>query len=85
MDPLIGTIVAFAPNWAPQGWMPCDGRLLPIIQYTALFSVLGTQFGGDGTQTFALPKLDPLPCASGYLGSVLPIIAVQGAYPSKSS
>lgn len=57
MDPIIATIILFAGNFAPRGWAFCDGQLLSIAQYTALFSILGTQFGGNGIQTFALPDL----------------------------
>ncbi len=55
--PYLGQIVAFAGNFAPGGWALTDGQLLPINQNQALFSLLGTQFGGDGRQTFALPNL----------------------------
>ncbi len=48
---------AFGFNFAPRGWMLCDGRILPISQYTALFSLLGTTYGGNGTSTFGLPNL----------------------------
>jgi microcystin-dependent protein len=47
----------FAGNFAPAGWATCDGQLLPISQNAALFSVLGTMYGGDGVRTFALPDL----------------------------
>lgn len=57
MDPFIGQIIMFAGNFAPQGWALCNGQLLPIAQYTALFSILGTTYGGDGRTTFALPDL----------------------------
>ncbi len=53
----IGTIKMFAGNFAPRGYLFCDGRLLPISQYTALFSILGTMYGGNGVTTFALPDL----------------------------
>lgn len=56
-DPYLGEVRIFAGNYAPQGWFPCDGRLLPISQYTALFSLLGTMYGGDGVTTFGLPDL----------------------------
>lgn len=56
-EPFIGEIVLFAGNFAPRGWALCDGQLLPISQYQALFSILGTQFGGDGRSYFALPDL----------------------------
>lgn len=57
MDPLLGTIILFAGNFAPRGWAFCHGQILPIAQNTALFSILGTTYGGDGRTTFALPDL----------------------------
>jgi microcystin-dependent protein len=57
MDPFIGEIRLFGGNFAPVGWATCDGQLLSISQYTALFSILGTTFGGNGTTTFGLPDL----------------------------
>ena len=56
-EPFIGSIVMFAGNFAPQGWALCNGQLLPIQQNAALFSILGTTYGGDGKTTFALPDL----------------------------
>ena len=56
-DPFLGQIVMFAGNYAPRGWAFCDGKLLPINQHQALFSILGTTYGGDGRTTFALPDL----------------------------
>jgi microcystin-dependent protein len=55
MEPFIGQIMAVGFNFAPRGWAFCDGRLMSIAQNSALFSLLGTTFGGDGIQTFALP------------------------------
>ena len=57
MNPFIGEIVGFAGNYAPRGWALCDGQLLAINSNTALFSILGTTYGGDGRTTFALPDL----------------------------
>jgi len=57
MDPFLGEIVMFAGNFAPRGWAYCDGQLLPINTNQALFSILGTTYGGDGRTTFALPDL----------------------------
>lgn len=57
MDEFIGIVKLFAGTYAPKGWMFCDGRLLSISQNTALFSLLGTTYGGDGVSTFALPNL----------------------------
>jgi microcystin-dependent protein len=56
-DNFLGEIRMFAGNFAPNGWAFCDGQILPINQNTALFSLLGTTYGGDGIQTFALPDL----------------------------
>jgi microcystin-dependent protein len=56
-DPFVAEIRIFAGNFAPAGWATCDGQLLPISQNTALFSLLGTFYGGDGKSTFALPNL----------------------------
>jgi microcystin-dependent protein len=56
-DPFIGEIRMFAGNFAPVGWALCNGQLLPISQNTALFSILGTTYGGNGQTTFALPDL----------------------------
>ena len=57
MDPFIGEIVLFAGNFAPRAWALCDGQLLAINSHSALFSILGTTYGGDGRTTFALPDL----------------------------
>lgn len=56
-EPYIGEIGIFAGNFAPRGWAFCDGQLLAISQYSALFSILGTTYGGDGRTTLALPDL----------------------------
>lgn len=56
-EPFVGEIQAFGFNFAPRGWAQCNGALLSISQNTALFSLLGTTYGGNGTTTFALPNL----------------------------
>ena len=56
-DPFVAEIRMFAGNFAPSGWALCNGQLLPISQNTALFSLLGTFYGGDGKSTFGLPNL----------------------------
>src|SRR3954466_12786852 len=56
-DAMIGTIALFAGNFAPRGWQLCNGQILSIAQNTALFSILGTTYGGNGQTTFALPDL----------------------------
>lgn len=57
MDPFVAEIRIFPFNFAPKGWAWCDGQLMPISQNTALFSLLGTTYGGDGKSNFALPDL----------------------------
>jgi microcystin-dependent protein len=57
MDPIIGQIILFGGNFAPRGWAMCNGQLMSIAQNSALFSLLGTMYGGDGQNTFALPDL----------------------------
>ena len=57
MTPFIGQIMSFGGNFAPRGWAFCDGQLLAISQNTALFSILGTTYGGDGRTSFGLPEL----------------------------
>jgi microcystin-dependent protein len=56
-NPFLASIILFAGNFAPRGWAFCDGQILPIAQNTALFSLLGTTYGGNGLTTFALPDL----------------------------
>ncbi|MEA2219331.1 MAG: hypothetical protein QOJ35_1957 [Solirubrobacteraceae bacterium] len=57
MDPFVAEIRIFPFNFAPKGWAFCNGQLLPISQNTALFSLLGTTYGGDGKSNFALPDM----------------------------
>lgn len=57
MDQLISSIMGWGPNWAPRSWALCQGQLLAISSNTALFSLLGTTYGGDGRTTFGLPDL----------------------------
>lgn len=57
MDPYIGEIHMFAGSYAPVGWALCDGSILQISEYEVLFTLIGTTYGGDGQQTFALPDL----------------------------
>lgn len=56
-EPYIGEIALYPYNFAPRGWAPCNGKLLAIQQYSALFALIGTYYGGDGVRTFALPNL----------------------------
>jgi microcystin-dependent protein len=69
-QPFVGEIRMFGGNFAPQGWFPCDGRLLPIAQYEVLFALLGTTYGGDGQSTFGVPDLRgriPVHVGSGFV------------------
>ena len=56
-QPYVGEVRMFAGNFAPAGWMFCDGQLLPISEFETLFQLIGTTYGGDGQSTFALPDL----------------------------
>jgi microcystin-dependent protein len=76
MDPILGMIYLFAGNFAPVGYAMCDGQLMEINQNQALFSVIGTTYGGNGVQNFALPKPTG-PSGATYL------IATRGIYPSR--
>ena len=76
--PFIGQIEAFGFPFNPPGWLPCDGRLLAIAQNQPLFSLLATTYGGNGTTTFALPRLAPIgPNGPRYF------IAVSGSFPNR--
>ena len=67
-QPFLGQITVYPYAFPPYGWADCNGQLLPIRQYSALFSLLGTQYGGDGTTTFALPDLQGrIPVGQGQL------------------
>lgn len=67
----------FAGNYAPRGWAFCDGKMMPIAQWQALYSILGDRFGGDGRTTFALPKIEDL-------NGCKAIICLDGIYPPRS-
>ena len=60
MLPLIGQVQLFAFEFAPNGWMICDGALLSVTNYQALFATIGYNYGGDGRTTFALPNIPPV-------------------------
>src|SRR5881392_317521 len=69
-QPYVGEIRMFAGNFAPAGWMFCEGQLLPISENETLFQLIGTTYGGDGQSTFALPDLRgriPLHFGNGFL------------------
>ena len=70
MNPFLGSITIFTGNYAPLGWALCNGQLMSITQNTALFSLLGTMYGGDGRTTFALPDLQsrvPMHVGNGFV------------------
>jgi microcystin-dependent protein len=77
MDELIGVIKLFGGNFIPQGYMECNGQLLNLQQYVALFSIISTTYGGNGQTNFALPKLTPPDEKMKY------IICVEGMYPNR--
>ena len=77
MEPFLGELRCVAFNFAPQGWAFCDGQLLPINQNQALFSLLGTTYGGDGVTNFGLPKLQGRVPAHFGQGPALPLVQGQ--------
>lgn len=76
----LGDVRAVSFDFAPQGWAPCKGQLLPIAQNRALFSLLGTAYGGDGRTSFALPALAGVPAQDGAFLNYC--ICVQGTAPT---
>src|SRR5687768_5904310 len=75
-QPYIGEIRMFGGNFAPAGWMFCEGQLLPISENDTLFTLIGTTYGGDGQETFALPDLRgrlPLHAGTGSSGTTYQI------------
>lgn len=85
IDYYVGGIVLFPYNFVPTGWLPCDGQVVNISQYQALFSLIGITYGGNGTTTFALPNLNGVsyqPSADPILGMKY-FIAVNGLYPTR--
>ena len=81
-DGYVGEVRAFAFDFQPAGWLPCDGRLLPIMENQKLFSLLGTVYGGNGETTFALPELPPMRTSDQQNGLGW-CIATDGAYPTR--
>jgi microcystin-dependent protein len=80
-QPFIGEIRMFAGNFAPAGWAFCDGQLMPISQNDAMFVLIGTTYGGDGQETFALPNLQsriPLHMGNGPDGVNYPLAQAAG-------
>ena len=82
LNPFLGEVETFAFGFCPLGWSTLNGQLLLISQNVALFSLLGTTYGGDGVTTFALPTAKPIFTAPGAV--LLQCIATQGIFPSRS-
>jgi microcystin-dependent protein len=91
VDPFIGEIGTFAGNFAPEYWHDCDGSVLPIAQYQALYSLISTYYGGNGQTNFAVPDLrerdasgQPIPFnVSLSQGKPRKCICVYGVYPPR--
>jgi microcystin-dependent protein len=81
-EPFIGQIGTFAFNFCPQGWAPLNGQLIAIAQNQALFALLGTQYGGNGTTNFALPTGKPVFTATGF--PFTQCIAQFGVFPPRN-
>jgi microcystin-dependent protein len=81
-NPYIGQVMTVAFSFCPVGWANMNGQLLAISQYSALFSLLGTTYGGDAQQTFALPTGKPVFTATG--APLLQCIALQGVFPPRN-
>ena len=79
--PFLGEVSCFGFGYDPDGWAPCNGRDMPIAQYQALYSLLGTTYGGDGETSFMLPKIAPLDAQGATLNWR---IATLGLYPPRS-
>lgn len=78
-NPYMAEVMILAGNFCPQGWAAMNGQLLPISQNQALFSLIGTNYGGDGQTTFALPTAKPIFTATG--AAFTQCIALQGVFP----
>lgn len=76
MEGYLGEIRLFSGNFAPQGWSLCDGKTLTVRDHAALVSIIGNTYGGDGMNTFSLPKIAPLSESGPNY-----IICVDGIYP----
>jgi microcystin-dependent protein len=84
-QPYVGEIRMFGSNYCPQGWIAANGALLPIMQYTPLFSMLGTTYGGDGRVSFRVPNLVIRTSAPQPPTAVKTCIATQGAQAPHAS
>jgi microcystin-dependent protein len=81
-DPFVGEVDTFAFGFCPKGWAPLNGQLLSISQNTALFSLLGTNYGGNGTSNFALPLGRPIQTLTPG-APLIQCIALQGIFPAR--
>jgi microcystin-dependent protein len=81
---LLGQIIMVATNYCPSGMVEADGRILPIASNMALFSLLGTTYGGNGTTTFAVPDLRGVITSAGSGASIRFCIATVGVYPERN-
>lgn len=79
-EPMVGEISIFAGDFPPKGYMFCEGQELPIPQHSALYTILGNRYGGDGKTRFALPDLRKL---EKDMGGVRYIIAIEGMFPDR--
>lgn len=82
MDQFIGQIAIFPWDWAPRNWAKCDGQLMSIRENSALFALIGTEFGGNGRDNYALPNLSPIKTENG--GDLAYYIALYGIFPPRS-
>ncbi|MEW4447426.1 tail fiber protein [Qipengyuania sp. JC766] len=80
----LGEIMTFGGTFCPRGTLEADGRLLSISENTALFSIFGTMYGGDGSRTFALPNLKRAHENDAILGKLKYCVVVTGIYPSRN-
>ena len=80
-DSYIGTVSQFAGSYAPKGWARCDGQLIAVQNNAALYSILGTIYGGDGMHTFALPNMNDH--STQYQEKPIWCICLYGTYPPR--
>jgi hypothetical protein len=81
-EPFLGQIGTFAFNFCPRGWAPLNGQLQSIAQNTALFALIGTYYGGNGTSNFAYPTAKPIFTATGF--PFTQCIATEGIFPPRN-
>ncbi|HEX2934477.1 MAG TPA: phage tail protein [Bacteroidales bacterium] len=80
METYVGQIVQFAFNYAPESWLPCEGQTLNISSNQALYALIGTKFGGNGSTTFCLPDMRK---ASLFSTGMKYYIAISGTFPQQ--